>query len=297
MKRKSPLLFFLLPSVILVTIFFALPVVLTGVLSFTGMDYSFKWNFVGIQNYIDMIGDFMISTVVKNTFVYVFFTLLIFNLGTALLLALFTTTVSDRIGGFFRTIWMLPRLTPSVVYGLLWIWAFDPTDYGLVNIARKLLFGLPPQNWLQSDPMLIIVVANGFVGASFGMILFTSAIKSIPKDYLYAARVDGGSWFFTVRKVILPMIKWQILFVTAYQTLSLLTSFEYIYIITDGGPAFSTEVWALYTYHSAFQDFRFGYGAALSMVLVGIGVVSALLYLKFFRFREMIKEPRIEVDS
>ncbi len=56
-------------------------------------------------------------------------------------------------------------------------------------------------------------------------------------------------------------------------------------------------MWALYTYHSAFQDFRFGYGAALSMVLVGIGIVSALLYLKFFRFKEMIKEPRIEVDS
>lgn len=293
---KKSLLIFLLPSILLVIVFFALPVILTGVLSFTDMDFRFNWDFVGFQSYISMFTDFLVPTILKNTFLYVFLTLIFFNLGTALLLALLTTSINDRLGSFFRLIWMLPRLTPSVVYGLLWLWTFDPTDYGLINVIRKLVFHMPAQNWLQAHPMMIIVVANGFVGASFGMVLFTSAIKSIPRDYLYAARVDGGGWWFTVRKVILPLIKWQILFITTYQTLSLLTSFEYIYIITDGGPAFSTEVWALYTYHSAFQNFRFGYGAALSMILVIVGVISAFVYLKFFRFKEMIQEPRIEVN-
>ena len=145
--------------------------------------------------------------------------------------------------------------------------------------------------------MVVIILANGFVGASFGMILFTSAIKSIPRDYLYAASVDGAGWFFKVRKVILPLLKWQILFTTAYQTLSLLTSFEYILIITDGGPVFSTEVWALYTYHNAFENFRFGFGASLSLILVIIGLVASLIYLKIFKFKEMVQEPRIEVDA
>ena len=227
--------------------------------------------------------------------IYTFATLGFFNVGMALLLSILTTTISDRWGSFFRSLWMLPRLTPSVVYGLLWMWIFDPTKYGLVNNIRA-LFNLPPQDWLHSAPMLMIIFANGFIGASMGMLIFTASIKSIPVDYFRAAMIDGASWFTIVRRITLPMIKWQILFVTAYQTLSLLTSFEYILIITDGGPAFKTEVWALYTYHTAFQNFRFGYGAALSVILVIIGIIAALLYLKAFAFEALMERPRIEVD-
>ena len=281
--------------IIVVFLFFIIPVVLTIVLAFTNMDYSFKWNFVGLQNFKDIPSDFIIPRVVSNTFIYTFLTLGFFNVGMALVISLLTTSLSDKIGSFFRTLWMLPRLTPSVVYGLLWLWIFDPTEYGLMNYLRSLV-SLQPQDWLYSSPMLIIILANGFIGASMGMLVFTAAIKAIPEDYFRAARIDGASWFMIVRKITLPLIKWHILFVTAYQTLSLLASFEYILIITDGGPVYRTEVWALYTYHNAFANFRFGYGAALSVILVVIGVVAALVYMKFFGFETLMAKPRIEVD-
>ncbi|MBO8165796.1 MAG: sugar ABC transporter permease [Kosmotoga sp.] len=297
-KTIISLSLFLGPGVILALIFFLAPVILTIALSLTDMDYRFNWDFVGFQNFIDIAHDFLIGMVIKNTLVYVGFTLAFFNIGLALLLSLLTTSISERSGTFFRLIWMLPRLTPSVVYGLLWLWIFDSTRFGLLNSVREMLFGnVEPLDFLSQHPMVVIILANGFVGASFGMILFTSAIKSIPRDYLYAASVDGAGWFFKVRKVILPLLKWQILFTTAYQTLSLLTSFEYILIITDGGPVFSTEVWALYTYHNAFENFRFGFGASLSLILVIIGLVASLIYLRIFKFKEMIQEPRIEVDA
>ncbi|RKX53717.1 MAG: sugar ABC transporter permease [Thermotoga sp.] len=292
-KLKSWL--FLSPMLILVTIFFAIPVVLTVILAFTDMDYRFIWNFVGLMNFRDMSTDFLIPKVLLNTLIYTFSTLTLFNVGMALLISLLTTSISDRIGVIFRSLWMLPRLTPSVVYGLLWLWIFDPTKYGLMNNLFALL-GLPPQDWLHTHPMMIIVFANGFIGASMGMLIFTAAIKAIPEDYFRAALIDGASWFMIVRKITLPLIKWQILFVTAYQTLSLLASFEYILIITDGGPVYRTEVWALYTYHTAFSSFRFGYGAALSTILVGIGVLSAFIYLKLFGFQALVQKPRIEVD-
>ncbi|MCD6546597.1 MAG: sugar ABC transporter permease [Thermotogae bacterium] len=281
--------------IIVVFLFFIIPVVLTIVLAFTNMDYSFKWDFVGLQNFKDIPSDFIIPRVVSNTFIYTFLTLGFFNVGMALVISLLTTSLSDKIGSFFRTLWMLPRLTPSVVYGLLWLWIFDPTEYGLMNYLRSLV-SLQPQDWLYSSPMLIIILANGFIGASMGMLVFTAAIKAIPEDYFRAARIDGASWFMIVRKITLPLIKWHILFVTAYQTLSLLASFEYILIITDGGPVYRTEVWALYTYHNAFANFRFGYGAALSVILVVIGVVAALVYMKFFGFETLMAKPRIEVD-
>lgn len=280
---------------IVVILFFFIPVVLTIILAFTNMDYSFNWNFVGFQNFKDIPSDFVIPRVIKNTFIYTFVTLGFFNVGMALLISLLSTSINDKLGSLFRTLWMLPRLTPSVVYGLLWLWIFDPTEYGLINYLRS-LFSLQSQDWLHSSPMLMIILANGFIGASMGMLVFTAAIKAIPEDYFRAARIDGAGWFMIVRKITLPLIKWHILFVTAYQTLSLLSSFEYILIITDGGPVYKTEVWALYTYHNAFSNFRFGYGAALSILLVVIGVVSALVYMKFFGFETLMSKPRIEVD-
>ena len=286
---------FLSPMFVLVFIFFFIPVVLTVTLSFTDMDYRFQWNFIGLQNFFDIATDFVIPKVLVNTLVYTFSTLALFNVGAALLISLLTTSMSDKWGGFFRALWMLPRLTPSVVYGLLWLWIFDPTEYGLVNYFRS-FFNLPPQDWLYQAPMLMVIVANGFIGASMGMLIFTAAIKAIPIDYYRAALIDGASWWMITRKITLPLIKWQVLFVTAYQTLSLLTSFEYILIITDGGPVYRTEVWALYTYHMAFSNYRFGYGATLSVILVVIGIVFALLYLKLFKFETLMQRPKVEVD-
>jgi len=287
--------FFLSPMFVLVTLFFAVPVVITVVMSFTDMDYSFEWNFIGFMNFQDLASDFLIPKVLLNTLVYTFATLSLFNVGMALLLSLLTTSISDRLGDFFRSLWMLPRLTPSVVYGLLWLWIFDPTKYGLVNNIRA-WFNLSPQDWLHQTPMLMVILANGFIGASMGMLIFTAAIKAIPIDYYRAALIDGASWFTITRRITLPLIKWQILFVTAYQTLSLLTSFEYILIITDGGPIFRTEVWALYTYHTAFESFRYGYGATLSVILVLVGIAAAFVYLKLFGFEALMSKPRIEVD-
>jgi len=146
----------------------------------------------------------------------------------------------------------------------------------------------------------VIILANGFVGASFGMIIFTSAIESILPDYLMAAKVDGASTLQTIRYIILPMIKWPILFVLSYQTLSLLASYEYILLLTNVGPGFyTTEVWSLYAFHLALSNYfgnvQFGYGAALAAVLVVIGIITSVIYLKVFRFRELVAEPKIEV--
>ncbi len=269
----------LLALMILVSMFYILPIIITIPLSFTNMGLSFKWTFVGLENFRNIPRDPIIPQIISNTFVYVFFTLIVFNFGMAVLLSLLTTSISDRWGGFFRTLWMLPRITPSVVYGLLWLWIFDPGRNGLLNIILSIL-GMPSQDIFHHNPMLLIVFANGFVGASMGMMVFSAAIKAIPIEYYRAAMVDGAGWFTMVRKITLPLIRWHLLFITAYETLSLFTSYQYILIITNGGPVNRTNVWALYTYQTAFSDFKFGYGAALSLVLVGVGVIAGLLYIR-----------------
>lgn len=291
---------FLSPASLIVLVFFFTPVVLTIWISMTDMSVATFGDvkLVGLANYVRMLTSRYTPKILQNTFFYVFMTLGFFNVGMGLVIALLTTHIEERVGTAFRTLWLLPRITPSVIYALMWTWAAADAPFGIFNQILSPL-GVTPRNWLTTQPWLIVIAANGFVGASFGMIIFTSAIKAIPPDYIMAAQVDGATTWQIIRRIKLPMIRWPILFVTAYQTLSLLTSFEYILLLTDGGPGFyRTEVWALHAYHQALSNYlgnvQFGYGAALAAVLVVIGIVASVIYLRVFRFNEMIVEPKVE---
>ena len=230
------------------------------------------------------------------TFIYVFATLAIFNVTFGLVLALLTTAIPKASGSFFRGVWLLPRMSPSVLYILLWLWVINPSELGLLNQILMPLFGMvEPVDLLTNAPVVLIIVANGFVGASMGMIIFTSAIRGIPEHLFYAARVDGAGPLAVVRHITLPALKWPIGFITIYQTLSLLVSFEYILLLTKGGPFFDTTVYALYIYRRAFQSGQYGYGAALALFLIVIGIALALLGWRLFDMKKLLQSPRIEV--
>jgi inositol-phosphate transport system permease protein len=231
------------------------------------------------------------------TFIYVFGTLGIFNVTFALILALVTTTINDISGGFFRGVWLLPRMSPSVLYILLWLWVVDPSEVGLLNQVLMSVFGLDaPLDLKTQAPVALIIVANGLIGASLGMIIFTSAIRGIPEHLFHAAKVDGAGPLSVVRHITLPALRWPISFVTIYQTLSLLVSFEYILLLTKGGPFFDTTVYALYIYRRAFESGQDGYGAALALFLIVLGVILALLGWRFFDMQRLLQRPRIEVQ-
>jgi inositol-phosphate transport system permease protein len=282
------------PFLILIFLFFFLPIILITINAFTGMDSAMRWNFIGIDNFKKMFLDPNIGQVVFNTFIYVFFTLII-NVFFGLALGLLTTYFiqNENVGLLFRTIWMLPRMSPPVVYVLLWLWFFDPSVYGILNSLRD-LFGLPPGEWLTSNPKIAIVLANGVIGASFGMIIFSSAIKAIPTDLFKAAKVDGASQKSIIQDIIIPALRWPLMFVTMWQLLSLLTSYEYILLLTNGGPMVESEVLALYSYHKAFQSFEFGYGSAVSLVLVVASLILSFVLWKSFGMKKMMGTSRIE---
>lgn len=283
---------FLGPFLFLVATYFFLPVVITTLLSFTGMDSKMLWDFVGLDNFKRLFSDPIIPRIARNTAIYVVFTCT-FNVFFGFFLALLTTFFVERenIGLIFRSIWLLPRMTPSVIYIIMWQWFVSPTDVGFVNQILHAL-GQPPQAWLARQPMTIIILVNGVIGASFGMIIFSAAIKSIPVDLIRAARVDGASDLAIVRRIIVPMLKWPIMFMTVWQTLSLLASYEYILLLTDGGPFYKSEVWALNAYHRAFSSLQFGYGASIALVLVVVGIIATFIMLKLFGFRRLMEPAK-----
>jgi len=290
---------FLFPSLLLIVLFFFLPIVITLIISGTNMSSTtgfHAWKWVGLNNFrkiaiLPETADHFWLTVK-----YVAVTLAFFNIGMALVVSIITTHISRGTGFFFRALWLLPRITPTVTYVMMWKFLGANAPYGVFNQLIIQPLGLAPQNWVAASSFLFIVLVNGYIGASFGMIIFTSAIEAIPKDITIASLVDGASMLQRIRYVILPYIKWPLLFVTTYQTLSLMTSFEQIMVLTDG--QFNTEVWSLWAYHKALQNywgnFQWGFGNALAAVLVVVGIILGIIYLRYFKFNELVQDPKIE---
>ncbi len=297
MRKYAAPLIFVLPATVLILLFFLAPAVTTLYLSLTDLSTITFRNprWVGPANYQALLGDPFLGTILLNTARYVGCTLL-FNVGMGLLLAVLSCAVHERYGNPIRAVWLLPRILPPVVYVLIWQGLTREAPYGLLSD----LFGVS-RNWITAQPWSAIVAANGLVGASFGMLIFTSAIRAIPQDLFYAAAVDGATEAQTVRRVVLPLLRWPILFVTAYQTLSLLTSFEYILLLTNGGPGFyTTTVWSLHAYQLALSNYfgnvQFGLGAAMAALLVVLGIGVSLVYLRVFNFKALVAEPKVEVN-
>lgn len=295
-KKKLNLLPYLLltPFLLLVVLFFFMPVVLTAIMSFTDMDFAMSWNFIGFGNFKRIINDPNFLKLVLNTVKYVMGTLCI-NVLFALALAIMTAYYiqNEKTSTTYRAIWMLPRMSPPIVYIVLWMWLLDPSGMGIFNTIRE-TFGMDPYPWVGNHAMTIVILVNGLIGASYGMTIFSASIKSIPVSLFRAARVDGASNRSVIFDIVLPAIKWPIMFVSIWQLLSLLTSYEYILLLTDGGPLIESEVWALHAYHKAFANLEFGYGAALALVLVMVAVICTLIMLKIFGFDRMLKSSRID---
>jgi inositol-phosphate transport system permease protein len=296
-RQRLNMLIFLGPAILLTLAFFVLPVLVDVAVSFTDLGRSLTVTKVTTEQYQKVFaGDRRLTQVIGLTFIYVFGTLAIFNVTFGLILALLTTAIPNASGSFFRGVWLLPRMSPSVLYILLWLWAINPSQFGLLNQILIQLFGVTqPVDLMTSAPVALIIISNGFIGASMGMIIFTSAIRGIPEHLFHAARVDGAGSLAIVRHITLPALRWPISFITIYQTLSLLVSFEYILLLTQGGPFFDTTVYALYIYRRAFEGGQYAYGAALAMFLIVIGVVVALLGWRLFDMRQLLQRPRIEV--
>ncbi len=295
-RRNFDAALFLGPATILLFLFFILPVLADILIAFTDMDRTLRVTKFTTDQFVRMATrDSRMWDALARTALYVFLTLTFFNVGFAVLLALATTSVPERLGTFFRAVWLLPRMSPSVVYALLWAWTIDPNQRGLLNQFLMHVFGAEAINLYNENPFLIIVLANGFIGASLGMVIFTSAIRSIPQHLFHAAEVDGAGPLAVMWHITLPALRWPISYVTAYQTLSLMVSFEYIWLITKGGPFYDTTVFSLYAYGRAFSNGQYAYGAALVLVLVAIGTILSLVLWRLMDMKRLLDRPRIEV--
>ena len=306
-EKLKNLSFFLLPMILMILIFYFIPLVMTIYTSFTPMR---NWNvekylldFIGLYNYERLLYMFQhdptFKAVILTTIVFVGITLII-NVFGGLALALATFFISEKPASSFRLLWLLPRMAPIAVYSLVWYYFFHGSEIGTLNsILMKLGLISQPIPWGQIIPWgawSILIFVNGLVGVSFGMIVFTSALNQIPKELIIAARVDGASTWEISRRILIPLMKWHILYVLTWQFLSLLTTFHHIFLLVQWNLInrdYGTTL-ALYVFNTAFgrgeQDQ--GLASAAAVILSIIGIIGGFITLKLLKFEKMMKKPR-----
>ncbi|WP_248930226.1 carbohydrate ABC transporter permease [Paenibacillus hamazuiensis] len=274
-------------------VLFLATAILVILIAFTSMDSSMHWKFNGIVNFRKALIDPKIGLIMLNTIIFVCMTLL-FKVVWGFIIAVTTTYYMENktVGSWFRTIWLLPRVSPGVVEAMLWTWIFSSSEYGVLNSLMHTLYGSAPVAWLDKYPLLINILLAGVMGSSLSMVILSSAMQSINKSYFYVAKVDGASEWSILRNLIVPFLRWPIMFLVIWQGLALLTSYESILLLTDGGPNSRSETWALYAFHKAFSSLDFGYGSAVSLFILPIVFVVIFLAYRVFGFHKLMNAAK-----
>jgi multiple sugar transport system permease protein len=278
------------PAVFLLALFFVGPALWALVSSFTnralvGIDAA-NPRFVGLDNYARLFGDPDFVRVIVNSVVFVIGSAVIGQFVLGLLLALLIDYAQRR--GFLASNLvyasvLLAWVNPTIIAGFLWVAMFDFYN-GSLNTGLHAV-GIGPVNWLGQGPMLAIVIANTWRGTAFTMLIFLGALRTIPSDIYEAARVDGASAFRRFLDHTLPILRPIAALTLLSVTIATFGTFILIQTLTNGGPAFQTEVIALYAFHEAFQNHAVGYGSTIAVVMLALNLAFAIVFLRWSRAR------------
>ncbi len=269
---------FLSPSLIILLIFVAVPLLFSLYLSFH------QWNvispekpFVGLSNFTALVHDTLFWKAMKNTALYTL------QVPVGMAIALFVAILmNQRLKGihFFRTIFFLPSVSSFVAVALVWQWLYQP-QYGLVNFILKQI-GFGPVPWLSSPKtaLLSIMIMTIWMGIGYQMVIFLAGLQGIP-GYLYeAAIIDGASPWQRFCSVTLPLLKPTTFFVLITSLIGSFQVFTSVYVMTQGGPNRATDVVVYHIYQNAWEYLRMGYASAMSWVLFVVILIATALQFK-----------------
>lgn len=273
---------FVLPALVGICLFTLLPALGSLGLSLTRWDLLGAPEWVGLGNYLDLLGDPLFYQVMGQTGLFVaLYVVLDLVLACGLALAL-----NQPLKGlaFFRTIYFLPVVTAMVAAAILWNWVFD-VRYGVLNGFLTGL-GIDPVRWLTDPhwalPSLVVVTLWKYLG--YDMLLLLAGLQAVPREQLEAASLDGaGAWqrfWHVTRPLLLPSVVLVVILATvrAFQT------FDAVYLLTEGGPQRSTTIAGYWLFQNAFTFFKLGKASALAFLvfvaLMGLTVGQWWAYRK-----------------
>ena len=291
MRERLTAYAFLAPAILIFVALTAYPVVRTLYSSFYIIGGRARADFIGLQNFIALAHDDIFWQAVRNTLVWAV-AAPIGDVGVGLLLAvcLYARVPFAR---FFRVAWFTPALVSYVVVAIVWAWIYN-YDWG---IANRLLVWVGLADWRRAwlgDPSIALwalIFVDVWKWAGFNMIVCLAALHGLPSEVLEAAELDHCGWFSKLFFVIIPMIRGTLAALLVLGFIGKMKVFDLVWIMTRGGPLWSTETVSTYVYKRAFDwnTFDLGYPSALASVWFGVVLAGVILLSRLFRQRDKVE--------
>ncbi|XID94604.1 carbohydrate ABC transporter permease [Paenibacillaceae bacterium WGS1546] len=272
---------FLLPFLIIYSMFMLYPIVRGFVTSFHKVSISMESTFIGLSNYTQMLRDKYFWEALWNTFYFVLIstpTLIIVGLSLALIV-----NASLKGTTFLRSVYFLPFVLSISVISSIWVFILQPYT-GLLNTFLHNMGVVSEIFWLDEPTLawISILIATVWWTVGFNMVLFLAGLQEIPEDLYEAARLDGAGTWRQLVSITFPSLKNVMLLTVVLQTISSFKLFGQTYLMTKGGPGTSTRTLVQYIYEKGFIERDMGTASAMSYVLFVVTIIFAVIQFKFF---------------
>jgi multiple sugar transport system permease protein len=239
--------------------------------------------FVGLGNFIEDARDPVFWQVARNTFIYTGAATLLKMVG-GLALAL-VINQSFRMKNFVRAALLLPFIVPTVLSTVAWMWMLDPAFSAVNWVLVHTGIANPGPSWLGNPTlaMVSIIVINTWRGLPFYGITLLAGLQTIPQDLHEAAAIDGAGSWTRFRYITLPLLKPVILIVTVFSVIFTFADFQLVYVLTHGGPANATQLFATYAFDIAMSGGQLGRGASVALAMLpilGLLIIGLTAYMR-----------------
>ncbi|KGA97525.1 ABC transporter permease [Alkalihalobacillus alcalophilus ATCC 27647 = CGMCC 1.3604] len=287
MSNKWFITLYLLPALLLVGILIFIPLVLTGYYGLMRWDGIGAMQFIGLDNYINVVQDSKFWQSAGHSFM-----LALFSTLSLVIYLLVSMILASKIKGanLLRKLYLIPMLLSSVAIAQLWIKVYNPSN-GMLNTILSWFGVQNPPLWL-ADPNIVlysIFIPILWQYAGFYILIYYAALKGIPESIIEAAKIDGANPIQIAYRIKLPLIMGVVKVTIVLAVVGSLKYFDLIYVMTGGGPNGASEVMASYMYKLAFGNYNFGYGSAVGFMLLVITLVVTYIVRKVTADKEEIQ--------
>ena len=271
---------FVLPSLIVFTLFMFLPIILGfwySLTNYTGL--SKTYDFIGFGNYAKLFSDRYFKVSIKNNIIYA----VLFSTMT-MLVSLILASLLNQLTKFrklFRTLFFLPYISSMVSVAVIWKMIFNPAGGPLNTILQQIGAANPPQ-WLASTKwaLFAVVIVSVWKSCGYYMLIFLAGLQNIPDSLYESAALDGASSLKRYFKITLPMITPSIFLNMVLVTINSFQVFDLVNVMTEGGPGMSTNVLSYRIYYEGFKRMIMGYASSIAYFLFAlILAVTAVQFL------------------
>jgi alpha-1,4-digalacturonate transport system permease protein len=273
---------FTAPCIVLFSVFFLLPLLLSIGFSFTNYDGWKKMDFVGFGNYAMIFRDSNFYGALGRTFLYTLFSLP-FKVVVPLLVAALVIAPGLKLRGLARTMVYIPVLLSALVVGITINWMFSQ-EYGLVNFLIIRL-GSRPLEWALNPALATFVIsfASNWASLGFYMIIFIGGLTNISPELYEAAKIDGAGGFHAFLRITLPLLRPTTFLVMLLSTINLLKEYALVQGVTQGGPGLRTTYIIQYIFDKGFTQLQYGTASAISFVVM---IIFALIAFAQFQINK-----------